>query len=609
MANDFDTLWGTSGAASTPDATGTTVLDPNDFDKTWLTTKSGEKAKVFPIVSPKPGALANLDHDDTWGPLKNISTGAIKGIGDSIGAIGNTANLADYLIARGQSAITGKPLEEVQADLAKRKTDYEKNSTKIGKLHSLIASDNVLPNGQDVSGPILAKTGEYVPTTEGQRLAQAGIQTVFGSLGPGTRGATAPVAGLPGNIVRQAPALAAIGGLGQGVTDATGDPLLGLAASAAVPAATRAAGGALNRVVGTVDPHTAALADAARNVFNIPVGAGEISSNPMVRFANSVVNKFPGSGGVGHHEAMQNAFERAMSNTFGEDAARLTPPVMARARDRIGDVFEDSALNTPHISLDRSHATRLANVVHDARMTMTPEEWTPLAHQVRNIAGLVDPHTGGITGEVYQNLTKRNSSLDRAMHSQNSNIKNSARDIRDVLDDAFESSARPEVAADLRNARREWKNLRTVEPLVAKDRISPALLQGRVIANNKGTHGAAYGGGGDLKTLADIGQRFLKEPPSSGTSERGLVMHLMGGAASGVAGMAYGLSPKEAALAILAPALGAGVGRGIGASLRSNLLTDRLINNSLGNPTQTAFGNYLYSAGLPALSPGNQLRP
>lgn len=610
----FHQAWGTGGvAAPTQDDSSSRSLDPSAFESTWLTTKSGDKVKVVPIVSPKPGVLANAEHDDTWGPLKNIATGAIKGVGDAVGAVGNTANFADYLIARGQSAITGKPLEEVQADLAARKAAYEKNAGPIGKIHNAIAPENVLPSGQDVSNPILSRTGEYVPTTEGQRLAQAGVQTVFGSVGPGVRGSPTPVNALASNIVRQAPVLAATGALGQGVTDATGDPLLGLAATAALPAATRLGGAGTNALAGTVDPHTAQLAATARNAFGIPVSAGEISSNPSVRFANSVVNKLPGSGGVAHHEEMQTNFNRSVSNTFGENAERITPQVMAQARDRIGNVFEGVAQRTPVIHADPQLATDLRQTIHNAQSTMSAGEVEPLIRQVQNIAGLVDPHSNTITGEIYQNLTKRGTPLDRAMQSPNPNIRNSARDIREALDSAMERSAPPDVVDDLRQARGQWRNLRTIEPLVAKaptGNISPALLQGRVNTSFKGTHGAAYGGGGDLKTLSDIGQRFMKEPPSSGTSERGLIMHLLGGAGAGGIGMLSGELPmKAAALALAGTAGSALLGRGVGAALRSNALTDRLINRSLGNPTQTAFGNYLLNSTLPASVPGNALRP
>lgn len=611
MADDFDSVWGTGGAASTPAPSGTTVLDPNDFEKTWLTTKSGDKVKVVPVVSDKPGLLANSDHDETWGPLKNIATGAIKGIGNSLGAIGNTANLSDYLMARAESAYTGKPVENVLSDFAAKRQAKASNPSVLSTVENALRPENTLPSGSDVSNPILTRTGEYIPTTPGQRLAQTAVDTVFGSLGPGVRGAPAPVNGLISGIVRQAPVLGATGAFGQGVSDATGDPLLGVAATAALPAALRAGGATVNRIVGTVDPNTAALAETARNRFDIPVGAGEVSSNPTVRFINSVVNKLPGSGGGAHREEMQTGFNRAVANTFGENAERITPQVMARARDRIGQVFEGVAARTPVIHADPQLATELRTTIQNAQASMTADEVEPLIRQVQNIAGLVDPHTSTITGDIYQNLTRRGTPLDRAMQSPNPNIRASAREIREALDGAMERSAPPEVVDDLRAARGQWRNLRTVEPLVAKaptGDISPALLQGRVNTSFKGTHGSAYGGGGDLKTLSDIGQRFMKEPPSSGTAERGMIMHLLGGAGTAGIGLATSQVPLSAALMGLGGTVGSALlSRGVGAGLRSNALTESLINRSLGHPNHNALTNYLTNATLPATINGNAL--
>lgn len=609
----FHQLWGTTGLAA-PLASAaddvTRSLDPKNFEATWL--KTSPETKKEPVV--RPGALGNKADDGIWAPLKNIATGAIKGAGNAVGFVGNTANMADYLIARGVAGYTGKPIDDVLADLAAKRRAADANPSALGKFEQAIRPENVLPSGPDVYNPILAKTGEYQPTTEREKLAQAGVNAVFSSLGPGVRGAPAPVNGLAPSIVRQSPLLAATGALSEGVSDATGDPLLGMAATAAIPTAVRLGGAGANRLIGTIDPHTAALADTARNHFGIPVGAGEVSSNPTIRFLNSVVNKLPGSGGGAHREEMQTNFNRSVANTFGEDAERITPQVMARARDRIGNVFESVAQRTPVIHADPQLATELRQTIHDAQSTMTAGEVEPLIRQVQNIASMVDPHTHTITGEIYQNLTRRGTPLDHAMQSPNPNIRNAARDIRESLDGAMERSAHPDVVADLREARGQWRNLRTVEPLVAKaptGDISPALLQGRVNTSFTGTHGAAYGGGGDLKTLSDIGQRFLKEPPSSGTAERGMMMHILGAGGGALAGVAAGQMSLRDALMVAGGTIGGGVvGRGVGAGLRSNALTDSLINRSLGNPTQGAFTNYLLNSTLPAVVQGNNvLRP
>src|SRR4051794_18278147 len=108
--DSFHGFWGTDGAGTAPDETGTRVLDPKAFDSFWFSSPKAEAEAKRPNVT-KPGVFANSDHEGVWGPLKNIATGAVKGLGDVVGVVGNTANLADYLLARGESAVTGKPLE------------------------------------------------------------------------------------------------------------------------------------------------------------------------------------------------------------------------------------------------------------------------------------------------------------------------------------------------------------------------------------------------------------------------------------------------------------------------------------------------------------------
>ena len=77
MADDFDTLWGTSGAAPTPAATGTTILDPQEFDNTWLTPSKTEPAKG---VVPMPGATAAASGFISGIPIVGpyLNTGVLK---------------------------------------------------------------------------------------------------------------------------------------------------------------------------------------------------------------------------------------------------------------------------------------------------------------------------------------------------------------------------------------------------------------------------------------------------------------------------------------------------------------------------------------------------
>ena len=154
--------------------------------------------------------------------------------------------------------------------------------------------------------------------------------------------------------------------------------------------------------------------------------------------------------------------------------------------------------------------------------------------------------------------------------------------------------------------------MKTVEDLVEKSptgNISPAALL-QPVRNSYGT--MAYGGGGDLADLARIGQRFMKEPPSSGTAERLMTMNMLGQAGSGLAGGAaamMGGSPWQIMGAAATPVASLLAARGVRSFLGSDAATNRLLAASLGRRPAPSVGNKLMNAAaLPALLYAGQKR-
>ncbi len=197
--------------------------------------------------APTPGPLSNAPGDG-WlsGAAKGAGTAAMKAVGNVAGFVGGLSGLEDYLMAKGQSVVTGQTVEQATADLAARraKTEAGMSQSALGRLASASDPTKVLPSPDDVSGPILAKTGAYQPTSEIGRLAQAGTEAALSSVGPGM-GAVSPgtaARALTISLARHAPSMAAAGAASQGAVDATGSPLAGLAAGLAVPVAGEAVG-------------------------------------------------------------------------------------------------------------------------------------------------------------------------------------------------------------------------------------------------------------------------------------------------------------------------------------------------------------------------------
>lgn len=278
----------------------------------------------------------------------------------------------------------------------------------------------------------------------------------------------------------------------------------------------------------SIAPGVARLADIALNKFKIPLSADLLSTNPMIRFAHSVVEKMPFTGGSGARAARQVAFNRGIAASFGETADHVTPEVIDSAYKRIGGMFDNVANNTPQIGADQQFGTDLANTWHEASQVLTDQEMKPLENQITNITQKFVDGNGSITGAQYKTLTSRGSPLDVASKSPNGSIRHYAGQIRDALDGALERHAPQEAIDDLRTARTQYKALKTVEDLAEKaptGDISPALLLTPV---RKSYSNFSRGGGGDLADLARIGQLFLKDAPSSGTSERQVIYEGLG---------------------------------------------------------------------------------
>lgn len=339
--------------------------------------------------------------------------------------------------------------------------------------------------------------------------------------------------------------------------------------------------------IGRLDPETARLATLARDQYGIPVNAAQMSASPSVRFLSSTLNRLPFSGAPAEYAQTQNAVNRAVSMSIGENATKLTPDVMKAAKSRIGNVFDQVAQNTT-VGVDRQFLQDIHNTLNNAQVVLPKQEAEPLFKATSNILSKIDPNTKTISGETYQALTRTGTPLDRLLNSSNPNLAYYSQGLRNALDDALERSASPEMANALSQAKYQYRNLMTIKPLVAKaptGDINPALLQGAV--NQKTGNALAFGGGGELGDIARIGQRFLKEPPSSGTAERLNAMNMFSNLAA---------APLTVPGGFLGNAL---LARG----LRSNALAKAMLQRSIapaGEAPSALFPLSISGLGLPA---------
>ncbi|AHX16143.1 hypothetical protein CH75_04960 [Dyella jiangningensis] len=275
-----------------------------------------------------------------------------------------------------------------------------------------------------------------------------------------------------------------------------------------------------------LDAETRALAQKAENL-GIKLRAPQITDAPFVRYADSTLRNLPAMGYGETDALLRGQFNNALAKQMGQDAPKITPQVMQNAKTTLGNKYDELV---PQLAVkpDETLLSKLAEIQGTASQTITDQELGLVNKQIDNVLnGFKDGQD--MPGEYAHNLIKKGSPLDRLMNSTNPNVAHIVGDIRSALNDAMQRSAPDQVAKELAQTNAQYKAMKTIEPLVAKSPtgdISPAALMTQV---SKNYGGMAYNGGGDMGDLARIGQRFLKEPPQSGTSPRQMIMNALGG--------------------------------------------------------------------------------
>lgn len=367
--------------------------------------------------------------------------------------------------------------------------------------------------------------------------AQANNTNPTGLLGTAAQGAGEFMPGLLmggdggiAGLARQGVGLAA-SGAGSAVGQKVAGPIGGLVGAFAPGGAELLGAKAVDAVAGPrLSPERAEL---ARNYQALggKLGGTEVTGSPFMKYLDSTAKHVPLMGSSAHDEAIQSAFNRAVSAQMGTPAEKITPKVMAQTKERLGATFDDLAHKIP-IKADDQLIGDLGQIQSDASAEVPDSTMKPINKQLNDVLDSIG-EDGTISGKQYQALTRKGTPLARAMDAPDPNVRYFAGQIRDALDNAMERSAPPDLLGKLRQARYQYKVMKTIQPLVEKSDagdISPALLRSQV-ARSFGN--MAYDGAGAMGTLARAGQAFLKEPPNSGTAPRMEALGLLTGGLGG----------------------------------------------------------------------------
>lgn len=381
-----------------------------------------------------------------------------------------------------------------------------------------------------------------------------------------TSGATtgAPAAtGLLASTAQQAlraGAGATVGGASAGLVDPSAAGT-GAAVGAVAPGAVQLAGKAGKAVAGALRPNinSPALAAKAIDQYGIPLGAADISGSPLVRAVRSVLNDAPLTGGIGARqgEAVQQGFNRAIGQTFGETADSLTPQVLDAAKGRMGAEFDRiwgrntlqfdpalfnsmQALRANAAKLPQGDAARLASWLDDVESKMVPDATGALSMP------------GDVANRLQSELRKQSTRATGFLAEDLQTLR------RGILD-AFKRSVAPADAAALSQNMGQYKAFKTVEPLLSGAEAGvagrtvgdvPAALLPQAVRQSYGSNIA----GSPFADLSQIGSQFIADRVArTGGGARALVQNSMIGGALGAGGMA---NPLAAAAVIPAAMVG-----------------------------------------------------
>lgn len=415
--------------------------------------------------------------------------------------------------------------------------------------------------------------------TTGARGAVNAIPEALGAVGNFVRGskvaegagAVAKGANLAGQAIRSAAVAAPAGAAyayGNSQNDlnskaAVDDAITGAKFSAALGAATPLAGAALSKIPKpNVSQAVKDLAATAKNKFGIDLSIDQIAPSKVRDTVQKISQNIPGSGVDAFQEKQTTQWMRGVAKTLGEDADNLAPEVIQKYLKRAGTDFE-SALANKTITFEQKDINALADVAAMAKRKVS----TGLADVVQNnVDDVLDNlskfsvKNGGRRDVPGEKLASLRSQLLADLPSIEGGARQQVAKIIDKIDEVVDRALSPAEVKKLANARLQWRNFRTLEPLLEKSpdgMINPTQLMQKVASSKYIKASRKKVGEDDLVDLARIGKQFLPKKGGSDTAQK-----LIGAGAVGSLGT-LALTNPPAALAIAAKlAVGAGANRG-----------------------------------------------
>ena len=387
-----------------------------------------------------------------------------------------------------------------------------------------------------------------------------------------------PAVGATANIATTAGKLAIAGGVPKALEYGTAgerakDAAIGGTAAAVggtvIPKVLSATGSgitaALSSMLGRVKPEVRALYDEAI-ARGITVSPAQLSDAKFVKYLQTQLESIPFSGATAAREGQQQSFNRAVSRSFGENSDTVSHAIYTQAKKRIVDQFEtlttrNNLIPTPALVAD------IGRITNESQRFANSDVQRVVNNLVDDLTNKIDPATGLIPGRAYQSTDSQITKLLKTPGADTPYLV----DLQRALRQAMDQSISPADSAAWQTARSQYRNLKAVRDMVARDgadgNISPAALIQSLNSNQAGKESMAMGTRGELGTVAQVGKQFLTaKAPDSGTASRSAITGMLGGAAI--------LNPVPALAGMGATML---TSRGINSVINSRAVADRMV--------------------------------
>lgn len=279
---------------------------------------------------------------------------------------------------------------------------------------------------------------------------------------------------------------------------------------------------ALEALAPSLEGQTAKLAERASS-YGIPLRLDQASPTRVRSTVQKISQELPFSGVDTFEKAQTASWNKALAQkTIGKDT--LSPENVKSFLKETSEKY-DNILKGEKLNISQEDMALMDNIYNDADLTMTGELKNIIAKNINKFKE--DVGNGTIDGEKLSSFRSR---LINRIPSVPGEVKKQLGDMVKVIDDITDRSISAKKIAELKDVRKQWRNFRTVEPLLEKapeGMVEPTQLMQRVAASPYIKASRSSVGEDDLVDLARIGKEFMAKKGGSDTFQKGA---LTGGA-------------------------------------------------------------------------------